>query len=230
MYTISSWAGKNPWLIRLFILPVLFYVQGKIAFAAGADLFFYGFSAADFWFWGLIGVIWLAAYLYPHDARAQLKTNFWVVKRLELLSCTAVFGLWMFAGNQMAQHVEGKAPLSKTDPVRMASVSHTKSDSESRTKIETKEQNRVKRAYRAYFRNAIKRIKKDHQTKHWFTVVISILAGVVLIGLGIIMLVCGIQCSGSGGMVALGVIGGLGLVGLGIWVLIAGIRRRPQAG
>lgn len=193
--------------------------------------FFDGYLAADFWFWALIGVIWLATYLYPPDARAKLKTHFWAVKRLELLSCTAVFGLWMFVGNQMARHFEGGPdPRPRTDWVQMASVSRSRSDSEGQTKIDKKEERRFKRAYRAYFRNAVRRIKERHQAKDGLAMAANILIGVMVIGLGVIMLVCGIQCGGSGGLVALGVLGGLGLAGLGIWVVIAGIRKQTTAG
>jgi len=50
---------------------------------------------------------------------------------------------------------------------------------------------------------------------------LGIILGAIGIAAGLVVLVCGIQCGGASGTVALGVIGGLALIGLGIWALVA---------
>ena len=244
MITITRWAGRHPLFVRAVLLPILFYIQGRLAFIAGANLFFDGLLLPESWVWGMVGIIWVAAFMYPENAKEIIKTAYWRVKGLEWIACTAAFGLWLFIGNQMSQRYEGnqtahQAPRSvalitagfgserisnESERIDERKIDNTRSAPLS---VEKKSlSSRIAKAYDHYFRNAIKTIKQKRAAKQGLPLGVGIALGVLGIGLGIVILVCGIQCGSTGGGIALGVIGGLALIGLGVWALIAGLRNK----
>lgn len=223
MITITRWAGKHPLFVRIVLLPILFYIQGRLAFIAGARLFFDGVSLSTYWVWGMMAIIWVATFVYPADARSILHTDYWRIKGLEWIACTAGFGLWLYAGNQMAQRFEG-VPIKTQSAVTMGIAAVATSESVT-VETETKSDNKLKKAYRNYFKNAVRQIKRTHRSQK-IPMALGIVLGILGIGLGIAVIVCGIQCSSAGGATALGVISGLALIGLGVWALVAGLRRR----
>ena len=241
MINITRWAGKHPYLVRFVLLPILFYSQGRLGFATGAHLFFGGITLSPYWLWGMMAVLWMITFIYPNNARALLYTAYWRIKGLEWIACTAAFALWVYAGNQMAGQIQ--TDLANIEPampmrsVAMAGLAFSATRSEVRpsetsevrpSETEIKSENTLRKAYRSYFKKAIKRIRRTHRSQT-MPLALGILLGVLGIGLGIVVLVCGIQCGGMGGAVALGVIGGLAFAGLGIWALIAGLRPKGSA-
>ena len=242
MINITRWAGRHPLFVRIVLLPILFYLQGRLAFVAGANLFFDGLSLPAYWVWAMIGILWVAAFIYPENAKEIMRAAYWRIKGLEWVACTAAFGLWFYAGNQMAQQYEGvstatqmESQLPKTAALFSERVmseevpakeSKVEKNSSERITVdkEKRTDNKLVKAYRQYFKNAISTIKHGHG-KQGIPTALGIVLGVIGIGLGIVILVCGIQCGGTGGGIALGVIGGLALIGLGVWALIAGLRK-----
>lgn len=244
MLTITRWAGRHPLFVRAVLLPILFYIQGRLAFIAGANLFFDGLLLSESWVWLMVGIIWIAAFMYPEKAKEIMKTAYWRVKGLEWVACTAAFGLWLFIGNQMAQRYEGN-PIARQEVRSVALVvagfsserisnesertDERKIDSDRSAPLSVEKKtlsSRITKAYHQYFKNAVKAIKQKRAAKQGLPLGVGIVLGVLGIGLGIVILVCGIQCGSTGGGIALGVIGGLALIGLGIWALIAGLRNK----
>jgi hypothetical protein len=175
----------------------------------------------------MIAILWITTSIYPANARALLHTAYWRIKGLEWIACTAAFGLWFYAGNQMARQVDGNTTrIEPTVTVAGLVVSESRSDITT-LEPDAKHENKLKKAYRNYFKNAINRIKRTHRSQK-MPLGLGIALGVIGIGLGIVFLVCGIQCGSTGGAVALGVIGGIALAGLGIWALVAGLSGRNK--
>jgi hypothetical protein len=221
-YAITRWAGRHPWLVRLCIVPVLFYFHARIAFVFGAELYFDRMLLPYAWVWAMIGVLALTTLVYPANARELLRHRYWRVKSLEFVGCLTAFGLWVYVGNHAAEYFETEALTTTT-----ATVGAVRQGSFSLSEKPANEQRGffapVKRSIKAYHRGAISRIKaaKGQRTAaNAGLIVLSVLA----IGVGIAMLVCTIQCGSGSGAVALGVIGGLALLGLGIWALVRGLR------
>lgn len=226
MLTITRWAGKHHLFVRLVLLPILFYLQGRLAFTAGAELFFKGVSLPFYWVWIMVSIIWLATLVYPANARKLLSTAYLRIKGMEFIACTAAFGLWLYAGNMIARQAE-QAPLEthQQSAVRMVAASVMVSEEAPAVTRERSSDNKLKKAYRRYFRNAVLKTKHNQATGSSIPTGVAIALGVIGIGLGIIVLVCGIGCGTTGGGVALAVVGGAALVGLGVWALIAGFRK-----
>ena len=228
MLIITRWAGRHPLLVRVVLLPILFYLQGRLAFVAGADLFFKGVSLPVYWVWGMIGIIWAATLMYPHNAKHLLHTAYWRIKGMELVACTAAFGLWLYAGNMMARQFESDlAGTQHYSTVSIITVSAVAAEESPTITKERSSDNKLKKAYRRYFKNAVYKIKNKPANSSMPTG-LAIALGVLGVGLGIVVLVCGIGCGTSGGGVALAVVGGIALVGLGIWALIAGLRKTSR--
>ena len=222
MYAITRWAGRHPWLVRLFIVPVLFYFHSRIAFILGAELYFDRIQLPYAWVWAMIGILAITTLVYPANARELLRRRYWRIKSLEAIGCMTAFGLWVYVGNQTADYFENE-----TRPVRAAIAQSAREGSLALSERPATEERGifapVKRLVKDYHRGAIARIKaaKGQRTAASAgLIVLSVLA----IGVGIAMLVCTIQCGSGSGAVALGVIGGLALLGLGIWALVRGLR------
>lgn len=230
MFEITRWAGKHPTLVRYIILPVLFYIQCRIAFVLGAEVFFQGtsFSIAFFLLMLVINIgICLA---YPFNAKELIHKFYYRLKVMQLVACLSAAAMWGFIGNQTAAYFEhvrmadlGLKPA-MSYPFSVLAVTLTNTTvAESESSMLT-----TKTVFKSYFKNAIAKIKKsvffrpkvDQSAK----ILLAIL-GIILISGGIVVLVCGIQCGSAAGSVALGVIGGLALIGLGVWALIGGFRR-----
>lgn len=223
MIAATRWAGKHPLFVRIVLLPILFYLQGRLAFIAGARLFFDGVSLPAYWIWSMLAIIWVATFVYPANARSILYTDYWRIKGLEWIACIAACGLWFYVGNQMAQRFEGiPTKTQSTIAVTMAGIVTSESTA---SETEPANDNRLKKAYRSYFKNAIKEIKRTHRAQK-FPLAVGLILGILGIGVGIAVIVCGIQCGSAGGATALTVISGLALVGLGIWALVAGLSRK----
>jgi hypothetical protein len=221
-YAITRWAGRHPWLVRLFIVPVLFYFHARIAFILGAELYFDHHLLPYAWVWVLIGILAVATLAYPANARELLRHHYWRVKSLEAIGCMTAFGLWVYVGNHAADYFETEARAAPT--VTIAAVQQgSLYVSENPATEERGFFAPVKRLIKNYHRGAIARIKaaKGQRTAANAGLIFLSILG---IGLGIVVLVCTIQCGSGSGAVALGVIGGLALIGLGIWALVRGLR------
>ncbi len=174
----------------------------------------------------MISVIWIAALVYPANAKKLLPTAYWRIKGMEFVACTAAFGLWMYAGNMITRQVEQTSlEAYQQSTVRVVTASVIDSEETPAVATERSSDNKLKKAYRRYFRNAVYKIKTNHATGSSIPMGVAIALGVVGIGLGIVVLVCGISCGTTGGGIALAVVGGVALLGLGVWALIAGLRK-----
>lgn len=222
MYAITRWAGRHPWLVRLLIVPVLFYFHSRIAFILGAELYFDDRLLPYAWVWTMISILAVTTLAYPPNARELLRRSYWRVKCLEAIGCLTAFGLWVYVGNHTAEYFETEArtvPAAATGVVRQGSLYLSERPS-------TEERGffaPVKRAIKNYHRGAIARIKAAKGQRTAANAGLIVL-GILGIGVGIVMLVCTVQCGSGSGAVALGVIGGLALLGLGIWALVRGLR------
>lgn len=229
MISITRWAGRHPWLVRLFLVPALFYLHSRIAFILGAELYFDQTELSLGWVVALLGVLIAVTYVYPSNPREVMRQQYARLKSLEALGCMAAFGLWVYVGNQTAAYFETEAQTEQTAPIRSAEQASLDVSGKS-TRQERGFLAPVRRAIKAYYRGAIARIKaaKRQRTQEGEGLPrgLAIALGVVGIALGIIVLVCGIACGTASGGIALAVIGGLALVGLGIWSLIHGLRKK----
>ncbi|RYU94816.1 hypothetical protein [Emticicia agri] len=230
MFTLTKWAGKHPTLVRFIILPVLFYIQCRMAFVLGAEMFFEGTSLSIAFLLAMFIINIGICVVYPFNAKELIHKYYYRLKVMQLVACLSAAGLWGFIGNQTAAYYEhvriaemGIKPT-YSYPFSILAVTLTNTTvGESESSMLT-----TKTVFKNYFKNAIAKIKKstllrpkaDQSAK-----VLLIILGIILLGLGIVVLVCGIQCGGASGSVALGVIGGLALLGLGIWALVGGFRR-----
>lgn len=227
MLHITRWAGRHPLLVRVVVLPLLFYIQGRIAFIAGANLFFTGITLPTGWVWLMVAVLMVSVYCYPAYPKEILRTAYWRVKGLECVACMVGFGLWFYAGNQMAYQFEG--PLVQAGA---QVVTAGRSGSDAQISRESQSDSKLKKAYRNYFRNAIRKIKKQHRPDEkpsTIRVVLNVLAvvfGVLAISIGIPVLLCGLACAYSSGVIASYVVGGLGLIILGILGLCFGFQKK----
>lgn len=232
MFQITRWAGRHPTLVRFIILPILFYVQCRMAFVLGAEMFFRGtsFSIA---FLLTVAVINIGVCLaYPFNAKELIHKYYYQLKVMQLVACLSAATLWGFIGNQTAAYFEnvrmaelGVKPV-YTYPFSILAVTLTNNTvGEAESSMLT-----TKSVFKNYFKNSIAKIKKSvlfrpNPKADGATKVLLIILGIILLGSGIVVLVCGIQCGSAGGGVALGVIGGLALLGLGVWALVGGFRK-----
>lgn len=230
MFQITRWAGRHPLLVRFIILPILFYIQCRMAFVLGAEMFFQGtsFSLAFLLVTVVINIgVCLA---YPFNAKELIHKFYYPLKVMQLVACLSAATLWGFIGNQTAAYFEnvrmtelGIKPV-YTYPFSTLAVTLTNSTlGESESSMLT-----TKTVFKNYFKNAIAKIKKStlfSPKADGAAKILLVILGIILVGFGIVVLVCGIQCGSAGGGVALGVIGGLALLGLGVWALVGGFRR-----
>ncbi|GAB3509801.1 hypothetical protein GCM10027442_17570 [Emticicia fontis] len=167
---------------------------------------------------------------YPFNAKELIHKFYYRLKVMQLVACLSAAALWGFIGNQTAAYFEhvrmAELSVKPTYSYPFAILAVTLSSTtvgESESSMLT-----TKTIFKNYFKNAIAKIKKsslfrpkaDSAAK-----VLLVILGIILVGFGIVVLVCGIQCGSAAGSVALGVIGGLALIGLGVWALIGGFRR-----
>ena len=230
MFHITKWAGKHPTLVRFIILPILFYIQCRMAFVLGAEIFFEGTSLSIAFLLAMFVINIGVCFAYPFNAKELIHKFYYRLKVMQLVACLSAAGLWGFIGNQTAAYFENvrmselgiRPTYSYPFSVLAVTLTNTtvgKSESSMLT---------TKTVFRNYFKNAIAKIKKsvfnrpkvDQAAK-----VLLVILGIILVGFGIVVLVCGIQCGSAAGSVALGVIGGLALIGLGVWALVGGFRR-----
>ncbi|MBA4853536.1 hypothetical protein [Emticicia sp. BO119] len=232
MFQITRWAAKHPTLVRFIILPILFYIQCRMAFVLGAEMFFQGtiFTIAFFLTMVVINVgVCLA---YPFNAKELIHRFYYRLKVMQLVACISAAALWGFIGNQTAAYFEhvrlAELNIKPTYSYPFSVLAVTLSNST----LEERESSMLttKSVFKNYFKNAIAKIKKStlfrpNPKADQATKILLIILGIILLGAGIVVLVCGIQCGSAGGGVALGVIGGLALLGLGIWALVGGFRK-----
>lgn len=230
MFQITRWAGRNPALVRFIILPILFYVQCRMAFVLGAEMFFEGTTFSIPFLLAMLFINVGVCLVYPFNAKELIHKYYYRLKAMQLVACLSAAALWGFIGNQTAayfEHVrmaEHSIQPTMSYPFSVLAVTLTSTPvGETESSMLT-----TKTVFKKYFKNAIAKIKKstllspkaDKSAK-----VLLVILGIILLGAGIVVLVCGIQCGGAAGSVALGVIGGLAILGLGIWALIGGFRR-----
>lgn len=230
MFQITRWAGRYPALVRFIILPILFYIQCRMAFVLGAEMFFDGTTFSIPFLLAMLFINVGVCLVYPFNAKELIHKYYYRLKAMQLVACLSAAALWGFIGNQTAayfEHVrmaEHSIQPTMSYPFSVLAVTLTSTTvGETESSMLT-----TKTIFKKYFKNAIAKIKKsallspkaDKSAK-----VLLIILGIILLGAGIVVLVCGIQCGGASGSVALGVIGGLALLGLGIWALIGGFRR-----
>lgn len=230
---ITRWAGHHRLFIRFFVLPISFYFFGRMAFVLGGQFYFWGYSLPEATVYGLTAVMIVAAWFYPKNPRQALRQFYWKMKGLELTVCMASFFLWMYIGNQTVQYFD---PLLNTASVPTAALgvqftalSSSTGESTATSNNETTAKS-AKRSFFNYFKNSTRTIKLKSLLKpksERMPMALGIILGAIGIAAGIVILVCGIQCGGASGTVALGVIGGLALIGLGIWALVAALK--PEA-
>ena len=171
-----------------------------------------------------------AAWFYPKNPRQAIHQFYWKMKGLEFAVCMASFILWMYIGNQTVQYFDpilstAAAPASHFN-IHFTSLSSTSNTAESTSESKTFAQS-AKRGFFNYFKNSSRLIKsKSFLTpkSERMPKALGIILGAIGIAAGLVVLVCGIQCGGASGTVALGVIGGLALIGLGIWALVAAFK------
>jgi hypothetical protein len=230
MFQITRWAGKHPTLVRFIILPILFYIQCRMAFVLGAEIFFQGTSLSVAFLLTVFVINIGVCLLYPFNAKELIHRFYYRLKVMQFVACMSAAGLWGFIGNQTAAYFEhvrlaelGVKPV-YAYPFSVLAVTLTNTTiGESESSMLT-----TKTIFKKYFKNAITKIKKstllrpkaDQSAK-----ILLVILGIILVGFGIVVLVCGIQCGSAAGSVALGVIGGLALIGLGVWALVGGFRR-----
>lgn len=230
MYNITRWAGRHPMLVRFIILPILFYIQCRIAFVLGAEMFFQGTSFSIAFFLLMFAINIGVCLAYPFNAKELIHKFYYRLKVIQLVACLSAAALWGFIGNQTAAYFEhvrmaelGLQPTMNYPFSVLAVTITSKTVGESESSMLT-----TKTVFKNYFKGAIAKIKKsvffrpkaDRSAR-----VLLIVLGIILLSGGIVVLVCGIQCGSAAGSVALGVIGGLALMGLGIWALIGGFRK-----
>lgn len=230
---ITRWAGHHRILIRFFVLPIAFYFFGRMAFVLGGQFYFWGYSIPVATVYGLTAVMIVAAWLYPQNPRQAIRQFYWKMKGLEFAACMASFFLWMYIGNQTVQYFEPLLNTTNTPTaalgVQFTALSSTNGESTTNSSSETKAKS-AKRSFFNYFKNSTRAIKLKSLMKpksERMPMALGIILGAIGIAAGIVVLVCGIQCGGASGTVALGVIGGLALIGLGIWALVAAFK--PEA-
>ncbi|RFS14826.1 hypothetical protein [Emticicia sp. C21] len=230
MYQITRWAGKHPTLVRFIILPILFYVQCRMAFVLGAEMFFQGTSFSIPFLLTVVVINIGVCLAYPFNAKELIHKYYYQLKAMQLVACLSAATLWGFIGNQTAAYFEnvrmaelGVKPV-YSYPFSVLAVTLTNNTlGESESSMLT-----TKSVFKNYFKNAIAKIKKSTLLRpkaDGAAKVLLVILGILLLAAGIVVLVCGIQCGSAGGGVALGVIGGLALLGLGVWALVGGFRK-----
>ncbi|MFD2521158.1 hypothetical protein [Emticicia soli] len=230
MFQISRWAGRNPALVRFIILPILFYVQCRMAFVLGAEMFFEGTTLSIPFLLAMLFINIGVCLVYPFNARELMHKFYYRLKVMQLVACFSSAALWGFIGNQTAayfEHVrmaEHSIQPTMNYPFSVLAVTITSTTvGETESSMLT-----TKTVFKKYFKNAVAKIKKTFFTTTTVdrsAKVLLMVLGIVLLGIGVVVLVCGIECGGSSGAIALAIIGGLALLGLGIWALIGGFRR-----
>ncbi len=226
---ITRWAGHHRILIRFFVLPVAFYFFGRMAFVLGGQFYFWGYTIPEVTVYALTALMIAAAWLYPKNPRQVIYQLYWKIKGLEFAVCMASFFLWMYIGNQTVHYFDpmlntASAPVSS--PFQLTGLSSTASETAKGTGNETVTK-AAKRGFFNYFKNATRAIKSKSLLKpksERMPTALGVILGAIGIAAGIVVLVCGIQCGGASGSVALGIIGGLALIGLGIWALVAAFK------
>ena len=227
---ITRWAGRHRVLIRFFVLPVVFYFFGRMAFILGGEFYFWGYTIPEISVYGLTAVMIIAAWFYPKNPRQAIHQFYWKMKGLEFTVCMASFFLWMYIGNQTVQYFDpmlntASTPIIPT-AIHLTSFSSTSNREANSSGSETFTKS-AKRGFFNYFKNSSHLIKsKSFLTpkSERMPKALEIILGAIGIAAGLVVLVCGIQCGGASGTVALGVIGGLALIGLGIWALVAAFK------
>lgn len=225
---ITRWAGRHRTLIRFFVLPVVFYFFGRMAFILGGEFYFWGVTIPEISVYGLTAIMIIAAWFYPKNPRQAIHQLYWKMKGLEFTVCMASFFLWMYIGNQTVQYFDpmlSTAPVAHSD-IHLTRFSSSSNTAESTSKSETFAQS-AKRGFFNYFKNSSRLIKSKSlltPKSERMPKALGIILGAIGIAAGLVVLVCGIQCGGASGTVALGVIGGLALIGLGIWALVAAFK------
>ncbi|WP_337040820.1 hypothetical protein [Emticicia sp. 17c] len=230
MFKITKWAGKHPTLVRFVILPVLFYVQCRMAFVLGAEMFFQGQSLSVSFLLIAFTIHILVALVYPYNAKELIHKFYYRLKTMQLVACVSAAAMWGFIGNQTAAYFENvriaELELHPNVGYPFSAVAVTVTSNtvgESQSSMLT-----TKTYFKKYFKNVIVKIKKSVLNKPKTSdsaKALLVILGIILMAFGIVVLVCGIQCGGAAGAVALGVLGGLALLGLGIWALVGGFRR-----
>lgn len=224
---ITRWAGRHRVLIRFFVLPVVFYFFGRMAFVLGGEFYFWGYTIPEISVYGLTALMIIAAWFYPKNPRQAIHQLYWKMKGLEFAVCMASFILWMYIGNRTVQYFDpmlstASAPIIPP-AIHLTSFSSTSNREANSSGSETFTKS-AKRGFFNYFKNSSHLIKsKSFLTpkSERMPKALGIILGAIGIAAGLVVLVCGIQCGGASGTVALGVIGGLALIGLGIWALVA---------
>lgn len=227
---ITRWAGRHRVLIRFFVLPVVFYFFGRMAFILGGEFYFWGYSIPEISVYGLTAVMIIAAWFYPKNPRQAIHQLYWKMKGLEFTVCLASFFLWMYIGNQTVRYFDPMLSTSATSAlpsgIHLTSFSSTSNTQTTTSHNETFAKS-AKRGVFNYFKNSSRLIKaKSFLTpkSERMPKALGIILGAIGIAAGLVVLVCSIQCGGASGSVALGVIGGLALIGLGIWALVAAFK------
>lgn len=232
MLKVTKWAGKHPTFIRFIVLPILFYIQCRMAFILGAEMFFQdNFLSIGF----LISMFVInigICFIYPLNPKEVIYKSYYRLKAMQLIACISAAGMWAFVGNQTAAYFDN-APTQEITlqsnlsyPFSALAVSVSTAERHESTMLTTK------KVFRNYFKNAISKIKHSTLLRpkaEGSARVLLIILGILLMGFGIVVLVCGIQCGGASGSVALGVIGGIVLLGLGIWAIVGGVRKAMRA-
>jgi len=230
MFQVTKWAGRNPALVRFIILPILFYVQCRMAFVLGAEMFFEGTTFSIPFLLSILFVNIGVCLVYPFNARELIHKYYYRLKAMQLVACLSAAALWGFIGNQTAayfEHVrmtEHSVQPTMSYPFSVLAVTITSTTvGETESSMLT-----TKTVFKKYFKNAVAKIKKTFfttSTADRSAKVLLMVLGILLLGIGVVVLVCGIECGGSSGAIALAIIGGLAILGLGIWALIGSFRR-----
>ncbi|WP_428666665.1 hypothetical protein [Runella sp.] len=224
---ITRWAGHHRILIRFFVLPIAFYFFGRMAFVLGGEFYFWGYTIPEYTVYALTALMIAAAWFYPKNPRQVIYQLYWKIKGLEFTVCMASFFLWMYIGNQTVQYfnplLETTSKTAESSIIHLTSLSSGSSENSTASSNETTVTS-VKRSFFNYFKNSTHAIKMKslfRPKSERMPTALGVILGAIGIAAGIVVLVCGIQCGGASGSVALGVIGGLALIGLGIWALVA---------
>lgn len=217
-------------LVRFIILPVLFYIQCRMAFVLGAEIFFQGTSLTIAFFLSMFIINIGICLVYPFNAKELIHKFYYRLKAMQLVACLSAAALWGFVGNQTAAYFEnvrmaefGVQPTMNYPFSALAVTLTSSTVGETESSMLT-----TKTVFKNYFKNAIAKIKKSVFSRpkaDQSARILLVILGIILMAGGIVVLVCGIQCGSAAGSVALGVIGGLALIGLGVWALIGGFRR-----
>ena len=224
---ITRWAGHHRVLIRFFLLPIAFYFFGRMAFILGGELYYWNYGIPETVVYGLTAIMIAAAWFYPKHPRQVIYQLYWKIKGLEFTVCLASFFLWVYIGHQTVQYFDPLiTPISTSIlplPIHLTAFSSSENTVTSESETKTLPQ-KAKRSFFNYFKNSTRLIKAKSRLmpkSDRMPVALGVILGAIGIAAGIVVLVCGIQCGGASGSVALGVIGGLALIGLGIWALVA---------